>query len=211
MRTPRQLLAVAAVVTLATAGCGVAVESGSSEGSGLTGDDGGAPPAAGACLEGATDCQDTGADMGAPPPDGDLPVADGDVPVSHEPDHPGPAAPTATSVEPVDGLEDVHPVGWEAVAVDPDDPSRVTLRWTSGVAPCNAFAGVEAAFTEDTVTLTVLEGTVPSDEPQACIELAQFKQATVELDEAIGPRSIIDGAAHSAPQDGVADQGPFGQ
>lgn len=195
MRTHRQLLAVAAVVTFTAAGCGFAVEGGSSEGSGLAAVDGGAPPAAGACLEGATACDDMGGDMGAPPPDGDLPVADGDVPVSHEPDHQGPATPTATSVEPIDGLEDVHPVGWEAAEVDPDDPSRVTLRWTSGEAPCHAFAGVEAEFTEDTATLTVLEGTVPSDEPQACIELAQFKQATVELDEAIGPRSIVDGAA----------------
>ena len=188
MRTPRQLLAVAAVVTFAAAGCGFSVESASSEGSGFAGDDAGAPPAAGACLEGATECQDTGGDMGAPPPDGDLPVSE-DV----EPD--GPVTPSATEVEPTAGLEDVHAVGWEGVEVDPDDQSRVTLRWTSGVAPCNAFAGVEAEFTEDTVILTVLEGTVPSDEPQACIELAQLKQATVELDEPIGPRSIVDGAA----------------
>lgn len=181
MRTPRQLLAIVAVI-VTTAGCGFAVESGSSEGSSTDG----APPAAGACLEGATECDDTGGDMGAPPPD---------LPVSHDADPGDPVTPSATEVEPTDGLEDVHPVRWDGVEVDPDDQSRVTVRWTSGVAPCNAFAGVEAEFTEDTVTLTVLEGGVPSDEPQACIEIAQFKQATVELGEAIGPRSILDGAA----------------
>ena len=189
MRTPR-LLVPLAVLAVTAAGCGFSVEAGSAESAGS-----GAPPAAGACLEGATDCDDTGGDMGAPPTDGDLPVADGDTPVSHQPDPEAPASPSATQVEPRSGLEDVHAVPWEGVEVDPDDQSRVTVRWTSGVAPCHAFAGVDAAFTEDTVTLTVLEGAVPSDEDRACIELAQSKQAVVELDEEIGPRSIVDGAA----------------
>ncbi len=64
----------------------------------------------------------------------------------------------------------------------------------SGVAPCNALAEVQAEFTDEAVTLTVIEGSEPADEPQACIEIAQYKQTTITLDEEIGPRSILDGA-----------------
>lgn len=180
MHPSRHLLALLAVLALLTAACGSSVETGASEPSS-------APPAAGACLEGAEDCEDTGGDMGAPPPDADQPV-------SHEPDPDAPVEPSSTEVEPTDGLEDVHPVSWEGIEVDPDDQSRVTVRWTSGVAPCHAFAGVEVEYRDDAVVLTVLEGSVPADEPQACIELAQAKQATIQLDEEIGPRSIEDGA-----------------
>jgi hypothetical protein len=126
--------------------------------------------------------------MGAQPP-GDLPVAT-DAPVA--PDEP--TTPQATQVEPTDGLRDVHPVAWDEVHVDPDDQTRVTVRWTSGVPPCHTFAEVATAFSEQAVTLTVMEGSVPSDEPQACIEIAQFKQTLVTLDEPIGPRSVVDGA-----------------
>lgn len=126
-----------------------------------------APPAAGACLAGAEDCQDTGG--------------------GEDPGQP-------TQVEPTDGLENVHPVGWEQVQVDPDDQARVTVSWWSGVAPCNALSEVEVEYTEEAVTLTVLEGNVPSDEEQACIEIAQYKSTTVTLDEELGPRSILDGA-----------------
>lgn len=148
-----------------------------------------APPAAGACLEGAEDCQDTGGDMGAPPPD--APVSDGAATDGGglEPD-----AGQATQVEPADGLVDVHPVDWETVEVDPADPTRVTISWWSGVAPCHVLADVEVTYGDDAVTFTVLEGSEPADEPQACVELAQYTSTSVTLDEEIGPRSILDGA-----------------
>lgn len=189
MTRARLLLAPLAVVALAATGCGTSDSAGS-------GDAVGAPPAAGACLAGAEDCQDTGGDMGAPPPDG-LPVTDPDAPVTdggavgggggEDPGQP-------TQVEPTEGLENVHPVGWEEVEVDPADQTRVTVYWWSGVAPCNALSEVQVDTTDEAVTLTVLEGNVPSDEEQACIEIAQYKSTTVTLDEEVGPRSILDGA-----------------
>lgn len=187
MSRARLLLASMAVVALATTACGAAD---SSEGE----DVGAAPPAAGACLEGAEDCQDTGGDMGAPPPSDGLPVADRDEPVTDGGASGGEDPGQPTQVEPRDGLENVHPVGWDEVQVDPDDQSRVTVSWWSGVAPCNALSEVRAEFTDEAVILTVLEGNVPSDEEQACIEIAQYKSAVVTLDEEIGPRSILDGA-----------------
>lgn len=135
-----------------------------------------APPAAGACLEGSEDCQDTGGDMGAP-----------DAPDTDEP------AGEATEAQPKDGLENVRAIGWDRVEVDPDDQTRVTVFWWSGVEPCNALSGVEAELGDEAVVLTVMEGSEPADEPQACIEIAVYKQTTITLDEAVGPRSIVDG------------------
>lgn len=174
------LLASAGMLAALTAACGGSVTSGEAED---------IDPAAGACLAGDEDCQDTGGDMGAPPPD--APVSDGEATDGGgmEPD-PG----EATEVEPTDGLDDVRPVGWETVEVDPADQTRVTVFWWSGVAPCNMLADVEVTYTDEAVTLTVLEGSEPADEPQACIELAQYKSTTLTLDEEIGPRSILDGA-----------------
>ncbi len=181
MTRARLLLASLAVVAMATTACGAAD---SSEGE----DVGAAPPAAGACLEGAEDCQDTGGDMGAPAPgDADQPVTDGGAGGGEDPGEP-------TQVEPTEGLENVHPVGWEEVQVDPDDQTRVTVFWWSGVAPCNALSEVQVDYSDEAVTLTVMEGNVPSDEEQACIEIAQYKSTTVTLDEEVGPRSILDGA-----------------
>lgn len=183
----RLLLATTAVVALAATACGnetTATDVATGDG-----------VAAGACLAGAEDCQDTGGDMGAPPPGGELPAnPDEPVTATAEPGADGDAA-GATVVEPTDGLEDIRAVGWDAVEVNPADQTEVTVSWTSGVAPCNALSEVTAEFSDDAVTLTVLEGTVPSDEPQACIEIAQMKQTTITLDEEVGPRSILDGAA----------------
>lgn len=189
MTRPRLLLASLGLLALTAAACGAA-DTATSDG-----DAAAAPPAAGACLEGAEDCQDTGGDMGAPPPDGQ-PVADPDTPVTG-PAGGGGADPDpgqATRVEPTDGLEDIRAVGWDAIEVDPADQTQVTVYWWSGVAPCNALAEVDVTTTDEAVTLTVLEGSVPADEPQACIEIAQYKKTSVTLDEVVGPRSILDGA-----------------
>lgn len=172
----RWQLAVPVLLTLVLSSCGFTVEESTSSGE-----------VAGACLEGATECDDMGGDMGVPPPD---------EPVSDAPDMGGGGDPGggAEVVEPQDGLDDLRPVGWEEVQVDPDDQSRVTVYWTSGVQECNALAEVEVEYGDDAITLTVIEGTPPSDEPMACIELAVRKQTTIQLDEEVGPRSIRDGA-----------------
>lgn len=186
-------LAALALVALAATGCGTTDTASGGE---QDADPSSAPPAAGACLEGATECEDTGGDMGAPPPS-DLPVSDGpDTPVTAPADGGGtePDAAQATEVEPTEGLVDLRPVSWETVEVDPADQTRVTVFWWSGVAPCNALAEVRTDASEDAVTVTVVEGTVPADEPQACIEIAQYKRTTIVLDEELGPRSVLDGA-----------------
>lgn len=175
MTRSRWHVAVPILLTLLLAACGISAEDSASSGG-----------VAGACLEGATECDDMGGDMGAPPPD--LPV--GDEPGTGG----GDAGGGAEEVEPTDGLDDLRAVGWDEVQVDPDDQSRVTVFWTSGVQECHAFAEVEVEQADDAITLTVIEGTPPSDEPMACIELAVRKHTTVQLDDEVGPRSIRDGA-----------------
>lgn len=175
MMRSRWQLAAPVLLTLVLSACGFTAEESTSSGE-----------VAGACLEGATECDDMGGDMGAPPPDkpvSDTPAVGG-----------GGDAGGAEAVEPQDGLDDLRPVGWEEVQVDTDDQSRLTVFWTSGVQECNALAEVEVEYGDDAITLTVIEGTPPSDEPMACIELAVRKQTTVQLEEEVGPRSIRDGA-----------------
>lgn len=127
----------------------------------------GAPPAAGMCLEGATDCVDTVVD-----------------------DQPDPS--TAKAVEPVEGLQNIRAVGWESIEVDPADQKTVTVYWWSGVEPCNVLSEVAVDYADDAITLTVMEGT--SDPDAACIEIAEYHVTTIVLDEEVGPRSILDGA-----------------
>lgn len=184
MTRSRLLLAAVATTALLAAGCGAqgtAVESGQ--------DVADAPPAAGACLEGATECDDMGGDMGAPPPD--TPVTDGGADGGGVDGDPGEME--AEEVEPTDGLVDLRETGWDRVEVDTDDQSRLTVYWWSGVAPCTVLSEVQVETSDEAVTLTVVEGSEPADEPQACIEIAQYKRTTVTLDEDLGPRSILDG------------------
>lgn len=144
-------------------------------------------PAGGTCLAGTEDCRDDPSRPGA-----EAPGAPGEpgqpLPGDGAPDDPEP-----TFVEPRAGLEDLRPVGWDRIDVDVDDRS-VTVSWWSGVAPCDVLSDVEVTYGDDAVTVTVVEGSVPTDEPRACIELAQLKAHRLTLEEPIGPRSILDGA-----------------
>jgi hypothetical protein len=130
-------------------------------------------PAGGTCLAGDPDCLDDPSNPNATPP--------------------GPPTPEPTFVAPRGGLEDLREVPWDEVDVAGDDRT-VTVRWTSGVEPCHALDRIDVASTADAVTLTVIEGTVASDEPIACIEIALLEAHRLVLDEPIGPRSILDGA-----------------
>lgn len=128
------------------------------------------PPAAGACLEGATECDDNPG------------MTDGQ----------GDEMPAPTIVEPRPGMADVHPVNWDNAEVANDQ--TVTVSWWSGVEPCNVLDHVEVTYAEDAVTITVFEGSDPDQPGAACIEIAERRGTVVELEEPLGPRSLVDGA-----------------
>lgn len=170
MRTPFAL-ALAAFAVVLTA-CG-----GASDSVGAPGADDpatGAPPPAGACLEGATECDD------------DPDVTDG------QGDGTGDEMPPPNLVEPRPGMQDVQPIDWDHAEVEGD--TTVTLAWWSGVEPCHVLDRVEVEYRDDAVTITVFEGSEPADEPQMCIEVAERRGTVVELSEPLGPRSLKDGA-----------------
>lgn len=121
-------------------------------------------------------------------PDGG--IGDGAGPAQGDPD-----PQTARKVEPHAGeTVDVRARPWERV-VPNEDQTELTVFWSSGVAPCTVLDRVDVDETDDAVTITVYEGTAAESQGQMCIEIAEYKAYTVELDGELGPRSILDGAA----------------
>lgn len=95
-------------------------------------------------------------------------------------------------VEPSPGMVEVSPIAWESAEVVGDRTVEIT--WTSGVRPCYVLDRVEVTADEQTVTITLFEGSAPSDEPVACIEIAKQKRTRVQLDSPVAGRQIDDGA-----------------
>ena len=110
-------------------------------------------------------------------------LGDPNVPVSNEPigDPPGPGGP-AELVAPRPGQLDVHPVAAERLEAQVKGRAvTVRVTWTSGVEPCYVLDSIAVERKGTNITLTVQEGRGPGD--NVCIEIAQTKQALVELGE----------------------------
>lgn len=115
-----------------------------------------------------------------------------DSPVSTSAPTGAPGSPTAETVEPQPGMVDVHPVAFDRAA--PIGERTIEVLWWSGVRPCHVLARVDVVSSPDRITITLYEGSEPSDEPVACIELAQRKRTVVELSEPVDGRRVVDGA-----------------
>jgi hypothetical protein len=101
--------------------------------------------------------------------------------------------PVPTPLEPTPGMDNVHPRGWDASSVSGDGTS-VTLTYYTGVAPCSMLDHVDVAYGTDTITITLFEGSDPSANDVACIDIAMLASTTVHLDQPLGDRQIVDGA-----------------
>lgn len=129
-------------------------------------------------------------------------LGDPNVPVGTEPigDPPGPAGPAVGELTvPQPGQLDVHPVPAQRLEAEVNG-SSVTVRvtWTSGVEPCYVLDSVPVERDGTVITVTVREGHGPGD--NICIEIAQTKQALVELGELEpGSYAIVDGMGGVAP------------
>jgi hypothetical protein len=99
----------------------------------------------------------------------------------------------AQDVVPTPGMSDVGPIGWIKAVVGPDDRT-VTLRFWSGVEPCYVLDHVDVAYAADGITVTLFQGSDPSAQGVACIEIAMLKQTTITLDQPLAGRSLLDGA-----------------
>lgn len=99
-----------------------------------------------------------------------------------------------TIVQPRPGMADVYARQFDSARAN-DDGTAVTIDFVSGVEPCNVLDHVDVHYGTDAVTITLFEGHDPNAGDVACIEIGVFKQVVVQLDEPLGDRTIVDGAA----------------
>jgi hypothetical protein len=197
------LLSLAALTVVALAGPQLAT-AGSPErsGGGVEPAEPGAGDGMAMCIEGVPDCDDM---IVVPAPDekpcGEEVVGTGpDAAVSYtechadEPRVPVDPDAGAQLVEPTPGMADARPHAFDHVVVAGDGRSVSVFFW-SGVEPCYQLDHVDVAYGAETITITLFEGHDASAGDVACIEIALVKEVVVSLDEPVGGREIVDGAA----------------
>ena len=125
--------------------------------------------------------------------------ADPDSPVDYAmcPDDQDPAPwgdpSTAQPVEPTPGMAGVRARPFDRAMLN--DDGTVTILFTSGVEPCAVLDHVDVDEGDAAVTITLYEGHDPDAGDVACIEIAVLKSVTITLDQPLGGRDIVDGAA----------------
>ena len=146
---------------------------------GATSDDGMAM-----CVEGVPDCDDM------------VVIPGGDEPVSDEPvsDAPTDPAPEPDVVDPNPDAVNLRARPFDAATAG-DDGRTITIDFVSGIEPCYVLGRIDVDEGSRAVTITLHEGNLPSDGDVACIDIGVFKRTTVTLDEPLGDREIVDGAA----------------
>jgi hypothetical protein len=214
------LIAVAALIVAAIAGSQLATAGSQEDGGGSAPGQGGgvagicAAPEPGAPAPG--ECDDTAAGICAAPESGEAPVSDCDDTVSSICAAPVDGATAASDcddmvgapgddgkimdpgdgaqlVEPTPGMAGVRPHAFDHAVGE--DGKTVTVFFWSGVEPCYVLDHVDVDYGGKAVTITLYEGHDPNAGDVACIEIALLKKVVVHLDEPVGDREIVDGAA----------------
>jgi len=194
------LMAVAALIVAAIAGSQLATAGSQEDGGGSVPGQGGGG-VSGICLapepgEPAEECDDTVSSICVAPEDGATAASDCDDMVGAPGDDgkimdPGDGA---KLVEPTPAMAGVQPHVFDHAVVS-DDGTSVTVVFWSGVEPCYVLDHVDVDYGVRTVTITLYEGHDPNAGDVACIEIALLKKVVVQLDEPVGDREIVDGAA----------------
>ncbi len=100
----------------------------------------------------------------------------------------------AQKVEPRPGMSGVNPTAFDKVVVGDDDKTLTIFFW-SGVEPCYVLDHVDVDAGGDAITVTLYQGHDATAGDVACIDIALLKKVVVQLDEPVGDRRIVDGAA----------------
>lgn len=100
----------------------------------------------------------------------------------------------AQLVQPTLGMARVRPHVFDHAAVG-DDGTSVTVFFWSGVEPCYVLDHVDVEYGAGSIAITLFEGHDASAGDVACIEIALLKKVVVRLDQPVGDRRIVDGAA----------------
>jgi hypothetical protein len=100
----------------------------------------------------------------------------------------------AQKVEPTPGMSDIYPRAFDKTVLGGDGRTLTIFFW-SGVEPCYVLDHVDVDYGPGAITVTLFEGHDASAGDVACIEIALLKKVVVQLDEPVGDRRIVDGAA----------------
>ncbi len=100
----------------------------------------------------------------------------------------------AQKVEPTPGMSGVNPTAFDKAVVGKDGTTLTIFFW-SGVEPCYVLDHVDVDAGTDAITVTLFQGHDASAGDVACIDIALLKKVVVQLDEPVGDRRIVDGAA----------------
>jgi hypothetical protein len=100
----------------------------------------------------------------------------------------------AQKVEPTPGMSGLYPRAFDNAVVGDDDRTLTIFFW-SGVEPCYVLDHVDVDDGPGAITVTLFEGHDASAGDVACIEIALLKKVVVQLDEPVGDRRVVDGAA----------------
>jgi hypothetical protein len=134
---------------------------------------------------------DEGADSSGLPPAGS--PDDPDTPASSSPD-PGGGGPDDLKAMPVmahEGLVDARPHRYEEAKVV-DSGEAVDIYFWDGIEKCGGVDHVHFGYEAERVTVNLFVGRNP--EAEVCTEQAVYKVFTVELDEPLNGRKLVDGA-----------------
>jgi hypothetical protein len=98
---------------------------------------------------------------------------------------------TASYLEPQSGLEALRPAELIAV-VETADPNQAQVVFWAGSQECEGLDHVTVDETDEQVAIDVVVGRrVPAD--TACVDIARRYTTTIELDQPLGDREVVDG------------------
>jgi hypothetical protein len=100
----------------------------------------------------------------------------------------------AQKVEPRPGMSGVNPTAFDEVVIG-DDGRTLTIFFYSGVEPCYVLDRIDVDAGSHAITITLYQGHDASAGDVACIDIAVLKKVVVQLDEPVGDRRVVDGAA----------------
>lgn len=123
-----------------------------------------------------------------------LPAPASAAPPSESPPGAGgvePGMPDSERVDPQPGQQNVMSIPIERLEASADGRTvTITVHWSSGVAPCSVLDQVLLNVGDDTVDVTIREGT--SDPNAACVLMLQAKHTVVSVELEPGDYTIRD-------------------
>jgi hypothetical protein len=89
------------------------------------------------------------------------------------------------------------PIDWRSAELE--DETHVLLFYDSGQEPCNVLGTPDVEYGPDTVTITLNEGSAPTEGDLTCTSVSIRKVVRIELDEPVADRTVVDGFSDTSP------------